>query len=136
VPPLTNRPCRPCLALITIPSSSATYTLKDKEALVSRFGDLVKKLRKDKGLTLEDVAKRIGSQKGYVSGIENGKVNPPSVKIIQKYAKVLCQDAREFVRLAWVDKAPSIIKEDAEKFLEWCRNEGSLNKVKQQTETS
>jgi transcriptional regulator with XRE-family HTH domain len=88
---------------------------------VSHFGDLVKSLRKDKGLTLEAVAKKIGSYKGYVSGIENDKVNPPSVRIIKKYAKVLGQDARTLARLAWVDKAPEILREDAEEFLKWCQ---------------
>ena len=86
---------------------------------MSHFGDLVKKLRKEKGITSEAVAKKIGSHKGYVSGIENDKVNPPSVKIIVKYAKLFGQDERMLVRLAWVDKAPAIIREDAEKFLEW-----------------
>jgi transcriptional regulator with XRE-family HTH domain len=86
---------------------------------VSHFGDLVRKLRKEKGLTLEAVAKKIGSHKGYVSGIENDKVNPPSVKIIKKYAKLFGQDARTLARLAWVDKAPAILREDAERFLEW-----------------
>lgn len=84
---------------------------------MSHFGELVKKLRKDKGLTLEAVAKRIGSHKGYVSGIENNKVNPPSVKIIQKYARVFDQDARSLVLLAWIDKAPSLIKDEVEKLL-------------------
>ncbi len=86
---------------------------------MSHFGDLVRKLRNEKGLTLHAVAKKIGSHKGYVSGIENDKVNPPSVKIIKKYAKLFGQDARALARLAWVDKAPEILKEDAERFLEW-----------------
>jgi transcriptional regulator with XRE-family HTH domain len=92
---------------------------------VSRFGILVKQLRKEKNLTLEEVAKKIGSHKGYVSGIENDKVNPPSVKIIQKYAKCLGQDAQMLVRLAWVDKAPVLIKKDAELFLAWFEREHS-----------
>ena len=77
---------------------------------MSHFGDLVKKLRKGKGLTLEAVAKKLGSHKGYVSGIENDKVNPPSIKIIKKYAKVFGQDARTLARIAWVDKAPEILR--------------------------
>jgi transcriptional regulator with XRE-family HTH domain len=87
---------------------------------VSHFGDLVKKLRKEKGITLEAVAKKIGSHKGYVSGIENDKVNPPSVRIILKFAKLFGQDARMLARLAWVDKAPKILRKDAEEFLGWC----------------
>ena len=84
---------------------------------MSNFGDLVKKLRKEKGLTLESVAKKIGSHKGYVSGIENHKVNPPSVKIIRKFAKLFSQDERTLVRIAWADKAPAIIREDAQRIM-------------------
>ncbi|HLY73912.1 MAG TPA: helix-turn-helix transcriptional regulator, partial [Planctomycetota bacterium] len=87
---------------------------------MSHFGDLVRKLRYEQGLTLEAVAKKIGSHKGYVSGIEAGKVNPPSVKFITKFARAFGQDARALVRLAWVDKAPAILKQDAEDFLRWC----------------
>jgi transcriptional regulator with XRE-family HTH domain len=90
---------------------------------LSHFGDLVKKLRKEKGLMLEAVAKKIGSHKGYVSGIENDKVNPPLVKIIKKLAKLFGQDARAPARLAWVDKAPEIVRQDAEEFLEWVQRE-------------
>ena len=86
---------------------------------MSHFGDLARKLRRDRGLTLEAVAKTIGTFKGYVCGIESGKVNPPSVKMIKKYAKLFGQEARLLVRLAWVDKAPPILREDAEKFLDW-----------------
>ena len=58
---------------------------------MSEFGDLVKKLRKEREMTLEAVAKKIGSHKGYVSGIENGKVNPPSVKVIRKFSRLFKQ---------------------------------------------
>jgi len=91
---------------------------------VSNFGDLVKRLRKEKGLTLEAVAKRIGSHKGYVSGIENDKVNPPSVKIIRKFAKLFVQDEKTLVRIAWADKAPQIIREDAQRILALSESEG------------
>lgn len=84
---------------------------------MSRFGDLVRRLRKEKGITLEAVAKKIGSHKGYVSGIENDKVNPPSVKIIRKFAKVFGQDEKALVRMAWADKAPAIIREDARRVM-------------------
>ena len=87
---------------------------------MSPFGVLVHALRKGRGLTMQVVARKVGTHKGYISGIENGKVNPPSVRVIQKYARVLEQDAKHLVRLAWVDKAPEIIREDAERFLGWC----------------
>lgn len=85
---------------------------------MSNFGDLVKRLRKERGMTLEQVARKIGSHKGYVSGIENDKVNPPSVKIIKKFAKLFGQDERRLVRIAWADKAPTLIREEAKRFME------------------
>jgi transcriptional regulator with XRE-family HTH domain len=68
---------------------------------------------------MEVLARKIGTHKGYISGIETGKVRPPSVKVIQKYARALDQDAKHLVRIAWVDKAPELIREDALRFLQW-----------------
>ncbi len=84
---------------------------------MSYFGDLVRRLRKERNMTLEAVAKKIGSHKGYVSGIENGKVNPPSVKFIRKFAKLFNFDERQMVVLAYVDKAPKVIRDEAERLL-------------------
>lgn len=86
---------------------------------MSHFGELVKKLRQDSGLTLEAVAKEVGTFKGYVCGIENDKVNPPSVRMIRKFAKLFGQEVQPLVRLAWVDKAPAILRGEAEEFLKW-----------------
>ena len=89
---------------------------------MSGFGDLVKILRKGRGMTLEQVARKIGSHKGYVSGIENGKVNPPSVKFIRKFARIFQHDERQMVRLAYVDKAPKMIKDEARRLLDDARS--------------
>ncbi|HLY74112.1 MAG TPA: helix-turn-helix transcriptional regulator [Planctomycetota bacterium] len=88
---------------------------------MSHFGDLVRSLRMERQWTMETLGQKLGTHKGYISGIESGKVNPPSVKVIKKYAKVLGQDVKHLVRIAWVDKAPELIREDAERFLQWCR---------------
>jgi len=85
---------------------------------MSRFGDLVKRLRKDRSMTLEQVARKIQSHKGYVSGIENGKVNPPSVKFIRKFARIFQYDEKQMVRMAYVDKAPKLIRDEAKVLLE------------------
>jgi transcriptional regulator with XRE-family HTH domain len=77
---------------------------------VSRFGDLLRKLRRERGLTLDAVAREIKSNKGYVSGIETDKVNPPSEKVVRKIAKLFGQDERYMVWLAWTDKSPQIIR--------------------------
>jgi transcriptional regulator with XRE-family HTH domain len=96
-----------------------------EERDVSNFGDLVKRLRKERGLTLEQVARRIGSHKGYVSGIENDKVNPPSVKIIRKFARLFGRDERGLVRIAWADKAPAIIRDEAQRFMSLAEADGA-----------
>jgi len=89
---------------------------------MSMFGELIRRLRKEKRLTLEQVARKVGTHKGYVSGIETGKVRPPSVKLIRKLAKVFGQDDKTLVRMAWVDKAPSLIRDEALEFLKWCES--------------
>jgi len=86
---------------------------------LSHFGKLTRTIRLERGLTMEALALKLGTHKGYVSGIESGKVSPPSVKLIRKYAKALGQDVRHLVRLAWVDKAPKLIRDDADRFLAW-----------------
>lgn len=84
---------------------------------MSNFGDLVRRLRKERSLTLEAVARRVGSHKGYISGIENGKVNPPSVKFIRKFARLFQWDERRMVMLAYTDKAPKLIREEIARLL-------------------
>lgn len=68
--------------------------------------------RKAKGWTLEDVARRCGTHKGYISGIEGGKVAPPSPKLSNKLAKVLGLDAKDLLRRAWAEKAPAAIRKE------------------------
>lgn len=80
---------------------------------MSTFGELLRRLRREQGLSLRIVAKKLGTQKGYLSGIENGKVNPPSAKLVKRIAGLYRQDEKSLLRLAWADKAPSLIREDA-----------------------
>jgi len=86
---------------------------------MSQFGDLVGTLRKQRGWTFLELGEKLGTTKSYVYGIETGKVRPPSLKKIRHYAQVFQVDVRMLVRLAWVDKAPELIRKDAEEFLEW-----------------
>lgn len=75
------------------------------------FSDTVKMLRRERNLTLEKVAGRLGSHKGYVSGIENRKVNPPSVKIVRKYAKLFDKNEQELICLAEIEKSPKELQQ-------------------------
>jgi transcriptional regulator with XRE-family HTH domain len=89
------------------------------EAPVSHFARHVKRLRTDRGLSLELVAHALRTHKGYISGIENHRVNPPSIRLIRRYARLFRQDLKLLVRLAWIDKAPDLLRDEAEQFLEW-----------------
>ena len=81
----------------------------------NRFGDLIRNARKAKGMTLEQVAKKIGSHKGYISGIENGMVNPPSPKIAKQFAKLFGLNVKELIFIAWTQKAPQEIRNELPK---------------------
>jgi transcriptional regulator with XRE-family HTH domain len=70
------------------------------------FGKRLRDLRKQKGMTLETLAAKIGSSKGYLSGIENEKVNPPTEKFVRKLARIFGQDEIEFLKMAYLDKVP------------------------------
>lgn len=70
------------------------------------FGQRIKEARKEKGFTLDQVAKACRSHKGYISGIENAKTRPPSPKILVLLCKKLELDPEELAALAWWEKRP------------------------------
>ena len=55
----------------------------------NQLGDKVKALRKDKGLTLEELATEIGAGKSYIWELENRGVKRPSAEKLAAIAKVL-----------------------------------------------
>jgi len=55
----------------------------DRESESFRIGVLVSEARKEKGLTQEELAKKIGSSKSYISKIENG-VKEARVSTLQR----------------------------------------------------
>ena len=74
------------------------------------FGQIIHRKRLEFGLTLAEVAIRIRSHKGYISGIENEKMKPPSLKFVKRLARVLALDEIELLVLAHVEKAPLEIR--------------------------
>lgn len=42
----------------------------------SSFGERLKRIRKERGLTLQDLAERVGVTKSFLSQVENGAANP------------------------------------------------------------
>ena len=57
--------------------------------MVNSLGDKVKKLRKNKGLTLEKLGELTGSSKGYIWELENRNNKKPSGEKIAKLAHAL-----------------------------------------------
>ena len=57
--------------------------------MANALGDKIRKLRKDKGLTLEQLAQKTESSKGYIWELENRDTRKPSAEKLMKIAKVL-----------------------------------------------
>lgn len=53
-----------------------------------KFGNRLKALRKEKGLSQEELAERSGLNRPYISGIEKGKRNV-SLEVMEKLAEAL-----------------------------------------------
>ncbi len=56
---------------------------------VSSLGRKLRELRKEKGLTLDELAQQTGSSKSYVWELENKPVSRPSGEKIARFAQVL-----------------------------------------------
>lgn len=41
-----------------------------------KLGENLRRIRTEKGLTQEDIARSLGVSRGFVSNVENGKTNP------------------------------------------------------------
>lgn len=53
------------------------------------FGDTVRRLREERGLSLRQMQAATGVSNAYLSQIELGRVGPPSPKIIERIAEAL-----------------------------------------------
>jgi transcriptional regulator with XRE-family HTH domain len=64
------------------------------------FGDLLRRLRRRKGLTQRQLAGRLPMSGGNLSRIENGEHGPPSEEMIMRIAAALETDAAELLKAA------------------------------------
>lgn len=67
------------------------------------FGDRMRKLRAERGVTLKQMAEAIGVSSAYLSALEHGKRGRPGWHLIQRilsYFNIIWDDAEEVVRLA------------------------------------
>ncbi len=75
-----------------------------------RFGKLFKELRKKRGLTMETLAKLAKTSKGYLSGIEHGKVGTPAPDMAIAMVKALGANPTAFIALCDLEKLLPIVK--------------------------
>jgi len=74
------------------------------------YGEVIKEGRKKHELTMEQLARRCRTHKGYISGIENGKVAPPAAPMSKKLAKNLGISVTHLILLAHCEKAPKEVR--------------------------
>ena len=74
------------------------------------FGPMLREQRHARGLTLLAVGKKLGTSKGYLSGIENEKTNPPSDRKVRRLAKILGMDELNLLKVAWLDRMPADVR--------------------------
>jgi len=65
------------------------------------FGTLLKRLRRQRNITLVELAKRLGIARGYLHAIERGR-SLPSVNLLARIAEILDPDGRERLAVAGV----------------------------------
>ncbi|MFK7788291.1 MAG: LexA family transcriptional regulator [Phycisphaeraceae bacterium] len=76
------------------------------------FGSLLRRLRRGRGLTLNGLAERVDVTPGYLSMIENGRVNnPPSMKVLVRLEAALAVRDSSLCRAAQWERTPKPIRE-------------------------
>jgi transcriptional regulator with XRE-family HTH domain len=64
------------------------------------FGEALRERRLAKGLSLRKFAFEVGVSPTYISLVEQGNVDPPTAKRVQRMAELLGEDPDEWIALA------------------------------------
>jgi transcriptional regulator with XRE-family HTH domain len=67
------------------------------------FGERVRRLRRERGLLLKDMAAHLGVSSAYLSALERGERGKPTFTLLQgvlQYFNIIWDEADELVRLA------------------------------------
>ncbi|MEM7635637.1 MAG: helix-turn-helix domain-containing protein [Pseudomonadota bacterium] len=76
------------------------------------FGEKIRALRKDRGVTMKQMAQAIGVSAPYLSALENGKRGQPSWYLVQRiiaYFNIIWDDAEDIVELARLSHPRAVI---------------------------
>ncbi|MCE7030428.1 helix-turn-helix domain-containing protein [Jiella avicenniae] len=79
------------------------------------FGERVRELRRERGVTQQDMARALGVSSAYLSALEHGRRGRPTWAMLQRiigYLGVIWDDAEELERLAELSH-PKIVVETA-----------------------
>lgn len=80
------------------------------------LGQIIREYREKKSLTLDEVSRRTGYSKPYLSTIETGRVkNPPADELLVKLEKILGFEAGGLTHIAHLEKLPADVRESYEK---------------------
>ena len=80
------------------------------------FGSLLRRLRRGRELTLNGLADRVDVTPGYLSMIENGRVNnPPSMKVLVRLEAALAVHDSSLCKAAQWARTPQAIREQLER---------------------
>ena len=80
------------------------------------LGAMLRRYRRGRGMTLAALAERVGVTPGYLSMIENRRVdNPPSMKVLLRLEAALSVRDASLCRAAQWEKTPGPIREELER---------------------
>lgn len=80
------------------------------------FGPMLRRLRRGRALTLNGLADRVGVTPGYLSMIENQRVNnPPSMKVLVRLEAALSVRDSSLCKAAQWERTPGPIREQLER---------------------
>lgn len=81
--------------------------MNDETNYSAKVGQKIRELREQKGMTLTLLAKRTGISKSYLSNIETGKAENPSINALKKIADALGVELTSLLDLEESTSAPS-----------------------------
>jgi transcriptional regulator with XRE-family HTH domain len=84
----------------------------------SRFGAVLRRHRQEAGLTITELARRIGRTQSYVSQLESGALHPPDDEMLSKIAAALKID--EDMLMIEAGRLPPALRKPT---LEWARRD-------------
>lgn len=67
------------------------------QSISTKLGQNLKKIRIKKGISQGDISRKLNMDRGYISGIENGKKNP-TLSTLEKIASALNVSVEELIK--------------------------------------